>query len=121
MAKTKQQGYLKTQLGGSQRTLHFSMNFLFVLEEVTGKSFQEFGDDLAKQQGLGILRECAIIVFAAMVAFDQEEENEIDYNLFKVRNWVSDKVQDDKDFVEKIVDSLKNSTIVGKQKAEAAK
>ena len=119
MAKNKQRGYYELDTPIGKKTLHFSMNFLFLLEEVTGESFTVFAEDIAKQKGIGSLRDTSTIVFCAMVAYDQEEENEIDYNLFKVRNWVSDIIISDSKVTGEIMDALINSSALGKLKAAA--
>lgn len=127
MAKNKQRGYLTIETSEGKKTLHFSTNFLFVIEEITEKTFTEFAQQLKDNTNLdredgsksmATIKDVCTLVFAAMVAYDQEEENEIDYNLFKVRNWLSEALIKDPSLGEKIMEALKSSVIMGKLVAD---
>ena len=84
MDKTPTNGYYTLSNGV---TLHFSMNTWYNLKEDTGKDISEYSQYL--QTGSDIEKAFALaeIVYASAKAHDQEEGNEIDYNIYKVRGW----------------------------------
>ena len=50
------------------------------------------------------------LVYSALLAYDQEENNEIDYNEFKVGAWLEDMTQSD---LEKMINAMMESRILG--------
>ena len=44
-----------------------------------------------------------------MAAYDLEEENEIDYNVFKVRNWLFDALQDNPNLAQDLIEEMTNA------------
>src|SRR5210317_1434855 len=90
----KQRGYYSIKLGGKMRTLHFSMNFWANFTDTEGIS-------------IGTIR---ALIYSAILANDQEEGNEIDYNEFKVGVWLED-LQADK--LEDIVNAMMESRVLG--------
>ena len=93
--KTIQKGYFNIPTIDGDQWLHFSINCWFNLQQDTGKSFDVFLKELdaeykkSNQDMLKILDSFTDLVFAAAKAYDQEEDNEINYNRFKVRSWLS--------------------------------
>ena len=116
MAKnyTKQRGYLQLPTEEGNKWMHFSMNFIVNLQELTGLDIVTWGKELDKKdvfnQGLSICE----LMYAALAAFDQEEDNDIDYNIYKVRVWGIEAMNNDDKLAKNILEALTNS--LGKQK-----
>ena len=85
--KTTTNGYYTLKVDGKDRTLHFSMNTWYNLKENTGKDLAEYGIILEKGEDIEKAFALAEIIFAAAKAYDQEEGNDIDYNIYKIRGW----------------------------------
>jgi hypothetical protein len=103
----KQRGYYSMQLGGKVRKLHFSMNFWANFTDNLGIPLDKIGDVFQEGISLGTIRS---LIYSAILANDQEEGNEIDYNEFKVGVWLEDMAAED---LEKIVASMMESRILG--------
>lgn len=103
----KKRGYHTINLGGKNRTLHFSMNFWAELTDTLGVSLEDVGTVFSK--GLSI-KSIRAIIYCGILANDMEQGNEIDYNEFKVGEWLED-LEADK--VEGIVTSMLESRILG--------
>jgi len=83
----RKRGYYTIKLGGKSRTMHFSMNFWANFTESLGISLDEIG---AIFEGGVSIKNIRALIHSALLAFDQEENNEIDYNKFTVGNWLAD-------------------------------
>ena len=83
----KKRGYYTLNLGGKQRVMHFSMNFWANFTDMLGISLEKIGDVFADGVSITSLR---ALVYSGLLAYDQEEGNEIDYNEFKVGMWLED-------------------------------
>lgn len=103
----KKRGYITTKLGGRNRTLHFSMNFWAIFTEQMGIGIDKIGDTF--QEGLNI-KAMRSLIYAGILAYDQEEGNPIDYNEFKVGNWMEDITAEQ---VQEIVETMGQSRILG--------
>ena len=103
----KRRGYYTTKLGGRQRTLHFSMNFWANFTEIMNVQLDKIGDLFAGGVSISAIR---ALVYSAILAFDQEEGNEIDYNQFKIGSWLEDLNQDE---LEKMISAMMESRILG--------
>ena len=103
----KRRGYYTTKLGGRQRTLHFSMNFWANFTEIMNVPLDKIGDLFAGGVSISAIR---ALVYSAILAFDQEEGNEIDYNEFKIGSWLEDL---NKDELEKMISAMMESRILG--------
>ncbi len=103
----KRRGYYTTKLGGRNVTLHFSMNFWANFTEIMEVPLDKIGDLFAGGVSISAIR---ALVYSAMLAFDQEEGNEIDYNQFKVGNWLEDLGQEE---LEKMISAMMESRILG--------
>ena len=77
----KKRGYYTIQLGGKNRTLHFSMNFWAAFTDELGITLADI--DKLFAGGLN-LSEIRALIYAAILANDQEQNNIIDYNVFTV-------------------------------------
>ena len=103
----KKRGYITIKLGGINRTLHFSMNFWANLTEQRGIGIDKIDDTF--QDGLNI-KAMRSLIYAGILAYDQEEGNPIDYNEFKVGNWMEDITAEQ---VQEIVETMGQSRILG--------
>ena len=103
----KQKGYIDIVVGDKKRTLHFSMNFWSEFTEQLGVSLQDIGQVFENGISLKGLR---ALIYSAILANDQEQENEIDYNIFTVGTWLDD-LETDK--INAIVQTMMQSKILG--------
>jgi len=83
----KKRGYYTLTIGGKKRTLHFSMNFWASFTDVLGISLSEIDKVFSSELNLTSIR---ALVYAGILSYDQEEGNEIDYNIYKVGAWLDD-------------------------------
>lgn len=106
-APIRQRGYCSINIGGKLRTLHFSMNFWAVFEETSGFTIGE----IDKVFGNGIsLANIRSLVYSGLVAYDQENGNEIDYNVYQVGAWMDDI---DADVLQTLISTLLESRVLG--------
>ena len=83
----RKRGYYTLKLGGKNRTLHFSMNFWANFTEAQGVALDQIGDLFSEGLSLSAIRD---LIYSALLANDQENNNEIDYNKFTVGAWLED-------------------------------
>ena len=105
----KKRGYYTQTLGGRKRTLHFSMNFWANFTDTMNIPLDKIGDVFEGGFSLSAIR---AMIYSAILANDQEEGNEIDYNEFKVGAWLEDLTSED---LEKIIAAMMESKILGNQ------
>ena len=103
----KKRGYYSLKIGGKIRTLHFSMNFWANFTDLLGISLDGLGKVFENGISITAIR---ALVYSGLLAYDQEEGNEIDYNEYKVGFWLEDVNQDE---LVKIVNSMTESKILG--------
>ena len=103
----KKRGYYTLKIGGKMRTMHFSMNFWSNFTDELGITIDKIGDVFTDGIALSTIR---AIVYAGLKANDQEQGNEIDYNIFKVGVWIED--IDTETFTD-IINSMMQSRILG--------
>lgn len=103
----KKRGYIDIKVGNKNKTLHFSMNFWSEFTEQLGISLQDIGG--AFQNGISI-KGLRALVYSAILANDQENGNEIDYNLFTVGAWLDEL---DAEKINEIVEVMLQSKILG--------
>ena len=105
----RKRGYYSLKLGGKKRTLHFSMNFWASLTEELKVGLQDldkvFNNDMAQSS-------VRAIIYCGMMAYDQEEGNEITYNKFSVGNWLSEMNQDQ---FQEVMATMTETKILGNQ------
>ena len=89
------------------RTMHFSMNFWANFTEQLNVPLDKIGDVF--NGGISIKGIIALI-YSGLLANDQEQGNEIDYNEFKVGMWLEDF---DVEKLNEIVTSMMESRILG--------
>lgn len=83
----RKRGYYTLKLGGKNRTLHFSMNFWANFTEAQGLALDQIGEIFSEGLSLSAIRD---LIYSALLANDQENNNEIDYNKFTVGAWLED-------------------------------
>lgn len=103
----KQRGYFTIKLGGKNRTMHFSMNFWAAFTDELGISIGDIDKVFNNQINFTTIR---ALVYAGILAYDQEEGNQIDYNVYKVGAWCDDLTTDD---FTAITDALTQSRVLG--------
>jgi len=103
----KNKGYIDIVVGGKKRTLHFSMNFWSEFTEQLNISLQDIGNVFENGISLKGLR---ALIYSALLANDQEQGNEIDYNIFTVGSWLDDLKPE---VINDIVNTMLESKILG--------
>jgi hypothetical protein len=83
----KKRGYYTLKIGGKMRTMHFSMNFWSNFTDELNVSIDKIGDVFNDGISLSTIR---ALIYSGLLANDQEQGNEIDYNIFKVGMWLED-------------------------------
>jgi len=107
MSVNTKRGYCQLEIGGKTRTLHFSMNFWAAFESAAGFTISEIDKVLGAGLNLTTLR---AMIYAGLVAYDQENKQPIDYDQFDVGSWMDDVDQSN---IEIIVSTLMESRILG--------
>jgi hypothetical protein len=107
MEVNQKRGYCQLNIGGKIRTLHFSMNFWAAFEQASGFSISEIDKVFGSGLSLSSMR---ALVYSGLLAFDQENGNEIDYTIYKVGDWMEDV---DQSALTLIVETLMQSRILG--------
>ena len=105
----KQRGYYSLKIGGKNRTMHFSMNFWASLTEVLDVGLQDLEKVFSDKSQLSSIR---AIIYCGLLAYDQEEGNEIDYNIYKVGSWLDDLNQDE---FQNIMQAMTETKILGNE------
>ena len=103
----RKRGYITLKLGGKNRTLHFSMNFWAQWTEMLGVSLEQIGGVF--ENGIS-LKGVRSLIYSGLLAHDQEQGNEIDYNEFTVGSWLGD-LEAEK--LEEVINAMLESRILG--------
>ena len=103
----KNKGYIDINVGGKKRTLHFSMNFWSEFTDQLGISLQDIGNVF--KDGIS-LKDLRALVYSAVLANDQENDNEIDYTVYTVGTWLDDL---EANSINDIVNAMLESKILG--------
>ena len=103
---TKQRGYLQLDTPDGAKWMHFSMNALVNLKNSTGLDVATWGQELDKADTLDQGVMICDLIHSGMLAFDQEEGNNVDYNVFKVRNWAIEAMNNDDNLAKDIFEVL---------------
>jgi hypothetical protein len=107
MEVNQKRGYCQLNIGGKIRTLHFSMNFWAAFEQASGFSISEIDKVFGSGLSLSSMR---ALVYSGLLAFDQENGNEVDYTIYSVGDWMEDV---DQSALTLIVETLMQSRILG--------
>lgn len=103
----KKRGYYSLKIGGKIRTLHFSMNFWANFTDLMGISLEEIGTVFANGLSIKAIR---TLIYAALLAQDQEQGTEPDYNEFTVGAWLEDFNAQE---LENVINAMMESRILG--------
>jgi len=103
----KKRGYYTLTIGGQNRTLHFSMNFWAAFTEELNVPLDKIGTVFESGLSLNGIR---ALIYAGLLAYDQEEGNPIDYNIFKVGAWLEDLNANE---LENVIGAMMESKILG--------
>lgn len=103
----KKRGYYTIKLGGKNRVMHFSMNFWSNFTEILEIPLDQIASVFEKGVSIKMIR---TLIYSALLANDQEQANEIDYNEFTVGMWLEDF---DPDELDSIVKAMMESRILG--------
>lgn len=103
----KKRGYYTIKLGGKNRVMHFSMNFWANFTELLEVSLDEIASIFEKGVSIKMIRS---LIYSALLANDQENGNEIDYNEFTVGMWLEDF---EAEKLDEIVKAMMESRILG--------
>lgn len=103
----RKRGYYTLKLGGKNRTLHFSMNFWANFTEAQGVALDQIGEIFSEGLSLSAIRD---LIYSALLANDQENNNEIEYNKFTVGAWLEDLTGDQ---LNDIVAALMETKLLG--------
>jgi hypothetical protein len=107
MEVNRKRGYCQLNIGGKDRTLHFSMNFWAAFEQASGYSISEIDKVFGSGLSLSLMR---ALVYSGLLAYDQENGNEIDYTIYSVGDWMEDV---DQSALTLLVETLMQSRILG--------
>ena len=105
----RKRGYYSIKMGSKNRTMHFSMNFWANFTDELNVPIEQIGEIFQKGISLSSIR---ALIYSALLAFDQEEGNEIDYTIYKVGSWL-DELPAEK--IEEIVGAMMESKILGNE------
>jgi hypothetical protein len=83
------------------------MNFWANFTDIMDVPLDKIGELFSGGVSISAIR---ALVYSAILAFDQEEGNEIDYNEFKVGSWLEDINQEG---LEKMIGAMMESRILG--------
>tara|TARA_R100000935_G_C2793418_1_gene147066 strand:- start:499 stop:879 length:381 start_codon:yes stop_codon:yes gene_type:complete len=109
----KKRGYIDITVNGKKKTLHFSMNFWSEFTEQMNISLQEIGSVFESGISINALRS---LIYSAALAYDLENSNEVDYNVYSVGQWMD---EIDADTINGIVETMSESKILGNALAPA--
>jgi hypothetical protein len=103
----KKRGYYTLKIGGKMRTMHFSMNFWSNFTDELNIPIDKIGDVFSGGISISTIR---ALIYAGLKAHDQEQGNEIDYNMFTVGMWLEDFKTET---FNSVVESMMESRILG--------
>lgn len=104
---TKQRGYYTLEIGGKERTMHFSMNFWINFTDDLDIGIEQIGEIFQNGIKLSALRS---LIYSGLLAHEQEQGNKPDFNQYNVGEWLADL---DASEIEKIVNAMTESRILG--------
>lgn len=103
----KKRGYYTCKMGGKNRTLHFSFNFWANLTDDLGISLEDIGKIFEKGFNMAAFRS---IIYCGVLTYHQENNLEVDFNVYNVGEWLDDFPADD---IESILACMMETRILG--------
>ena len=103
----KKRGYYTLELGGKNRTLHFSMNFWANFTEGLNIPLDKIGEVFNDCLSISDIR---LLIYSALLAYDQENGNDIDYNEFSVGAWLEEVTAEN---INEMIEALTQTRILG--------
>ncbi len=100
-------GYVKVEIGGKERTLHFSMNFWCHFTDSLGIGLNDLDKFFTAGINISTIR---ALIYSGLISYDQEEGNNIDYTIYDIGNWLEDF---DTNQLTKVMNTLSQSRILG--------
>ena len=100
-------GYVKVEIGGKLRTLHFSMNFWCHFTESLNISLNDLDKFCTNGINISTIR---ALIYSGLIAYDQEKGNNPDYTVYDVGNWLEDFNSEQ---LTKVMNTLSQSRILG--------
>ena len=100
-------GYVEVEIGGKLRTLHFSMNFWCHFTDTLNIGLNDLDKFFTKGINVSTIR---ALIYSGLIAYDQEERNNIDYTIYDVGSWLEDF---DSEQLTKVMNTLSQSRILG--------
>ena len=100
-------GYVEVEIGGTLRTLHFSMNFWCHFTDTLNIGLNDLDKFFTKGINVSTIR---ALIYSGLIAYDQEERNNIDYTIYDVGSWLEDF---DSEQLTKVMNTLSQSRILG--------
>ena len=100
-------GYVKVEIGGKERTLHFSMNFWCHFTDSLGIGLNDLDKFFTAGINISTIR---ALIYSGLISYDQEEGNNIDYTIYDIGNWLEDF---DTNQLTKVMNPLSQSRILG--------
>ena len=114
--KITERGFYTLKWGENSKTMHFSRLFLNELNKETGMDIVSFGEKLQKAEDEQEQLDCVThIAYAAFVAHDKMEGTDIDYNFYRVGNWVWDALNEDHTNISNMIGTMQDSLSGGKK------
>ena len=100
-------GYVKVEIGGKERTLHYSMNFWCHFTDSLGIGLNDLDKFFTAGINISTIR---ALIYSGLISYDQEEGNNIDYTIYDIGNWLEDF---DTNQLTKVMNTLSQSRILG--------
>jgi|TARA_R100000482_G_C5089685_1_gene130158 hypothetical protein len=100
-------GYVEVEIGGKLRTLHFSMNFWCHFTDTLNIGLNDLDKFFTEGINISTIRS---LIYSGLIAYDQEERNNIDYTIYDVGSWLEDF---DSEQLTKVMNTLSQSRILG--------
>ena len=100
-------GYVKVEIGGKERTLHFSMNFWCHFTDSLGIGLNDLDKFFTAGINISTIR---ALIYSGLISYDQEEGNNIDYTIYDIGNRLEDF---DTNQLTKVMNTLSQSRILG--------
>ncbi len=118
--KTKERGYLKLNTENGPKYAHFSRTFWGQLKEVSGQDLVSLGKSFQEEKSTEEQFDAITdLLESGFRAYDLENDIEIDYNTYKVGNWLWEAMNQDDNIGTEIIETLTAS--LPKAKKETGK